>query len=119
MKTLISLAYLLFFCSLISAETISDNFKLVDGCLDEEACNYNPEALEDDGSCCYLFCGCTDISAVNYSEINECDDNSCLYLTDCSLLESNIEENLTVCRGGLVELESESEYADEFAWYLD
>ena len=119
MKTLISLAYLLFFCSLISAETISDNFELVDGCLDEEACNYNPDALEDDGSCCYLSCGCTDISAVNYSEINECDDNSCLYLTDCSLLESNIEENLTVCRGGLVELESESEYADEFAWYLD
>ncbi len=119
MKILILLSHLFFFCSLISAETVFNDFELVDGCLDEEACNYNSEALEDDGSCCYLSCGCTDVGAVNYSEINECDDNSCLYLTDCSLLESNIVDSLSICRGGLVELESDSEYADEFVWYLD
>ena len=35
----------------------------------EDACNYNPDATEDDGSCDYESCaGCTDEMACNYDD---------------------------------------------------
>ena len=50
------------------------------GCIDENACNYNPEATEDDGSCEYESCeGCTDALACNYDEEALIDDGSCEY----------------------------------------
>ncbi|MBG40290.1 MAG: hypothetical protein CMP74_03610 [Flavobacteriales bacterium] len=67
----------------------------IPGCLDSTACNYNDQAVEDDGSCYYpnecnscdddLSCyGCTDISGLNYSEENTIEDGSCEYSTICS-----------------------------------
>ena len=34
---------------------------IIEGCTDSEACNYNPEATDDDGSCVYAdpVCTCT------------------------------------------------------------
>lgn len=52
------------------------------GCTDPAADNYDPEALEDDGSCAYDL-GCTDINACNYDPAANGDDGSCQYL-DCS-----------------------------------
>ncbi len=50
----------------------------VDGCIYEDACNYNPEATEDDGSCDYESCaGCTDEMACNYDDTATIDDGSC------------------------------------------
>jgi hypothetical protein len=61
------------------------------GCTDAEACNYSPEAIEDNGSCLYfddcMICGgdnsscvgCTDSEACNYSSENIFDDGSCIY----------------------------------------
>ena len=45
------------------------------GCTDPVACNYNPLATIDDGSCTYS--GCTDPIAANYNPLAGCDDGSC------------------------------------------
>jgi hypothetical protein len=43
-----------------------------------DACNYNPDATQDDGSCLFIN-GCTDPNACNFQE-NACIDNgSCLF----------------------------------------
>ena len=76
----------------------------LEGCMDEEACNYNSMAVLDDGSCnypelyydCASNCindvdadnicdeievfGCTDINALNFDSLATEDDNGCDYL---------------------------------------
>ena len=51
------------------------------GCTDATACNYDAEALADDGSCdycsCNAQCGCTDVTACNYNAQATIDDGSC------------------------------------------
>ena len=50
------------------------------------ACNYNPSATVNDGSCdfcCIDFCpdeGCTDPEALNYNPLATIDDGSCIYI---------------------------------------
>ena len=65
------------------------------GCTDSSACNYNPAATMDDGSCLQLdacgVCGgdgstcsgCTDPEAENYDPSATVDDGSCTYPNDC------------------------------------
>ena len=33
---------------------IGDCYSVTFGCMDETACNYNADAMEDDGSCAYV-----------------------------------------------------------------
>ncbi|HAY56230.1 MAG TPA: hypothetical protein DCX49_02275, partial [Flavobacteriales bacterium] len=52
------------------------------GCTAEMACNFNPEATVDDGSCDFTSCinfGCTDEDACNYDMDAAFDDGSCEY----------------------------------------
>jgi len=76
-------------------------------CMDELACNYNPFANIDDGSCytcaepgcneCPEDCppcqiaGCTDAVACNYNENVSIDDGSCVYEFNCN------KSNLVTC----------------------
>ena len=61
------------------------------GCDDSSACNYNPLATSDDGTCTYadagfdcegnaIAPGCTDPMACNYDNMAQTDDGSCDYL---------------------------------------
>jgi hypothetical protein len=59
------------------------------GCMDTLACNFDPTALEDDGSCLYLdacgVCGgsgvpgCNNPSACNFNPAAACSDGSCIF----------------------------------------
>ncbi len=50
------------------------------GCINALSCNYDPEAIINDGSCGTN--GCTDASACNYMSWATCDDGSCLFGND-------------------------------------
>ena len=49
------------------------------GCTDNTALNYNPNATQDDGSCCFVA-GCTDPNASNHNAAACQDDGSCQYV---------------------------------------
>ncbi len=59
-----------------------DDCLSINGCMDLAACNYNPAAVCDDGSCAYP--GCTNGSACNYDSTAGCDDGSCLINFGCT-----------------------------------
>ena len=58
---------------------IYPNNCIIEGCTDESASNYDPEANVDDGSCEYPVLGCTDPEALNYNPLATEDDGSCEY----------------------------------------
>jgi len=47
------------------------------GCTDPAACNFNPLATSNDGSC--LFAGCNNPTALNYDPNAQCDSGSCIF----------------------------------------
>ena len=50
------------------------------GCTEAGACNYDPLATDNDGSCEYESCaGCTDMAACNYDGEAIVDDGTCCY----------------------------------------
>jgi hypothetical protein len=57
----------------INVASVEEN---LGGCLDFYACNYNPNAAYEDGSCSYQ--GCTELGSCNYNPNAGCDDGSCI-----------------------------------------
>ena len=70
-----------------------------EGCTDPEACNYSPDALEDDGSCTDLCLGCIDEQAVNYDPNATEDDGSCDYEGCTDEAACNYDANATINDG--------------------
>jgi hypothetical protein len=75
----------------------------VPGCLIYLACNYNPLATVDDGSCDFVSClafGCTNPLACNYDPLADYEDGSCIYINppyDCDGLCVNDSDGDGVC----------------------
>ena len=62
-------------------------FPAVGGCMDANACNYDPNATLSNGTCDYSCVGCIDSTALNWSGPSfTIDDGSCLY---CNLSGSS------------------------------
>ena len=58
------------------------------GCLDAEACNYDPNATFDNGTCEFISCyqlGCTDFTACNYDVSANINDGSCDVNDECGV----------------------------------
>lgn len=76
-----------------------------DGCTDPLACNFDPLAVVDDGSCFYPnFCGscdpleiqgCMDPLSCNYNPLATCGDDSCIVLNACGLCDGPSIEGCT------------------------
>jgi len=86
------------------------------GCTDATACNYNSNALADDGSCdycsCNAACGCTDATACNYNPQATIDDGSC-----ANSLLVYISSDTTICAGETVWFWSyASAYNGTYVW---
>lgn len=61
------------------------------GCIDPNSCNFNPDATLDDGSCEYTSCaGCTDPNSCNYNPDATLDDGTCDYISclGCTIVEA-------------------------------
>ena len=78
----------------------------IPGCTDAIACNYNPSATTDDGSCDYSSCsGCTDPNACNYNPAAATDDGSCEFTscTGCTeIFSCNFDPNATIDDGSCI-----------------
>jgi len=71
------------------------------GCIDDTACNFNPNANYYDYSCTYP--GCTDETACNYNPIAGCDDASCEGLLGCIDESACNYSQTATCDNGLCE----------------
>ena len=70
----------------ISLDGLCETPDEVPGCTNASACNYDPNATANDGSCEYDSCaGCTDELACNFDITATNDDGSCEF-TSCQCL---------------------------------
>ena len=69
----------------------------VEGCLDQNAINYNPSATDDDGSCAYLdISGCMNPNACNYNSNANQDNNLCFFPDECNSCSGETDGTGTV-----------------------
>ncbi|MCH2197176.1 MAG: choice-of-anchor B family protein [Flavobacteriales bacterium] len=87
-------------CNYDPAATTDDGSCILpDGCTDATACNYDPAALCDNGSC-ILPNGCTDATACNYDPAATCDDGSCQLPDGCTDTSACNYDPMALCDDG-------------------
>ena len=68
-----------------------------EGCMDENALNYNADATDDDGTCAYPdISGCIETTACNYNENANQDNNLCFFPDECDSCSGEIDGTGTV-----------------------
>lgn len=74
-------------CDLTETETVTDFEQFPGGCTSQAALNYNPNAEWDDGSCVYTS-GCQDVNACNFDP-NAIENNpdECIYAGQCGCFD--------------------------------
>ena len=95
------------------------------GCIDEEACNYDPDAVEDNGSCIYQDCAgecygnavedeCGVCNGDGPYENFDCDGN-CIVDIDCAgeCGGSSVEDECGVCNGNSNPLDCNNDGIDD------
>lgn len=88
------------------------------GCTDPTACNFDPAATIDDGSCLQLdecgncggtsIAGCTDPGACNYDASAACDNGSCEYISCAGCTDStacNYDPSASIDDGSCLQLD--------------
>jgi gliding motility-associated-like protein len=85
-------------------------------CIDPIACNFNPAALCDDGSCTYG--GCTDPGACNFDILAGCDDGSCGYFSMGDITHNLIPCPDTTCTGSEVGYAVTGSQFSIYDWHL-
>jgi len=86
----------------------------ISGCTDMAACNYDPDAVTDDGTCdfgnsacadpCNPILGCTDPVAMNYNSSACVDDGSCAFDPNCPTLANFTASTNVACDGDVINL---------------
>ena len=64
--------------SLLNSDGCAPPCEVSCGCTDDTACNFDPNALNDDGTCDFSCYGCTDATACNYDAGATIDDGTCV-----------------------------------------
>jgi len=100
-------------CSLVTCPDLNGNglcdadepVASVPGCTYVTACNFNPAATEDDGSCSFVSCvvwGCTYPDATNFDPDADFDDGSCEYAPTASSCLGDLDFDGTVAVADLL-----------------
>ena len=70
-----------------------------DGCTDSLAFNYNPNAIQDNGSCIDFIEGCMDSTMYNYNPLANTDDQSCIPIIIGCINENYLEYDVNANTG--------------------
>ena len=99
----------------------------VSGCNDQGACNFDPLANCDDGSCLYIdgcgecggtgIAGCTNVFACNFNSEATCDDGSCGVIDACGVCGGGGYSGCT--DGTACNFDPEAACDDDSCLYLD
>ena len=86
------------------------------GCTDPTACNYDLNAECDDGSCTYG--GCTNPNACNFNPLAGCDDGTCNYFSMGDITHNLIPCPDTVCTGLEVNYAVTGNQSSFYDWHV-
>ena len=102
---------------------VTDGTPSVYGCMDSDACNYNPDANEDDGSCCYDNCLIMTMydsygDGWNGAEYTITDENDNEFANGGLLTGSEDEDELCLEDGNYVIVVGGGDWDSEISWSI-
>ena len=105
-----NLIYILFFIPITSFGQDS----LISGCTYSSMFNYNPNAVENDGSCIPFIYGCMEEWADNYDQFANTEDSTCAIFGCTEELADNYDSSSTENDGSCFKIGCTENWADNF-----